>query len=624
VRRAFVGIAGVVVAGCGTGAPNGADDGADAARTGPRERAAEATPLQAGVEKQTVGVVAGGIVLGDAGRAGDSGRSEGGSVVLGDAGKGSDSGLSEAGGVVDAAQGIDAAGDVDAAAGGDAGVPDGGATDGGAAGGGIDGGAEADVADGADADGAGAVCGFDAGVQPKGLHYCGDGWRDPTEECDDGLGASAARRGCSAVCQVLDELAVAPVVPDSGPVTAARTLGDGRHPVAVSDGTFAAVFVDESASALSLSLSLATFGAKGAATGIVDRFSAGPNVVQSSNPVIAGLPCNRYAVAWADLDTEGGDELDIALKVVDPSQPTSAPPVYANSTTSFSQFDPDIVWTGGELVVAWVDTSDPATEPDIRFRTFDANLNPTSPEQTLAATADSEADVALALEGGQWAAAWRDDAGGLETIQVQMGSVGWSIAPPFLPAPAASKPALAPLDVSHWLLVYTVGVDDADSGVANGSKIQAALLDVRAPGAVQGIDVPATALSAIGLDQSRPNALTLPGATPFALGTTYIAWWTASAAGDPNGEEVWLKAVGWDGTRLDFSAAEMPLPRWPQARLGDQKAPAMALSNLPPSRALVTAWDDLGGGLAAGEGKGDVAVELIPAPPLRNAADGGP
>jgi hypothetical protein len=470
----------------------------------------------------------------------------------------------------------------------------------------------------ADAAEAGPGCGFDAGSAPDGAPVCGDGWRDPaTEECDDGLGnANPARRGCSAQCQVLDELAVWQENDAGALSNSPRTLGAGRHPVAASDSTFGVVYLEPDSDPLTLSL--ATFGAKGAATGIVVPFSGQTTVVDDSNPVVAGLPCGQYAVAWAAF----GNELNVAVQIIDPASPPTAAPTIANTQTGFSQFDPDILWTGSQLVVAWVDDSDPATAPDLRFRTFDGSLNPTSAQETLAATADSEADVALAPFGGSWAAAWRDDgvadgAVGLETIQVQAGTTAWTIGPTFLPAPVPAKPALAQLDATHLLVVYTVGADFADSGVANDSVIETVVLDTSAPGVVaRGARVPALATSAL-LDQSTPAAVNVQG-------SVYVAWWTSAALGDPNGEELWVKAVTLNGASLDLTRTELALPRWPQARLGDQEAPALAGTSLPPGGTLLTGWTDLGGQLAAGQGQGDVVVELVPLPTLRTIGEGGP
>jgi hypothetical protein len=445
---------------------------------------------------------------------------------------------------------------------------------------------------------------------------CGDGVRDPgTEECDDGLGTSTVRRACSAQCQVLDELAVAQTAGDGGLSPAPHTLAAGRHPLAVSDTTFAAAYLEPNSSPLALSL--ATFGQLGEATGVVNTFSAQSTVVDQSNPVLAGLPLDMYAAAWADNGGDG-DELGVALRLVNPSVVSTTAPAFANVTTAFSQYDPDIVWTGSQVVVAWVDDSNAETAPDLRFRTFDQNLNPTSGEQTLAATADSEADVALTGFQDAWAAAWRDDASGVETVQVQTAhGVTWSVGP-FLPPADGVKPALAAIDGTHLLLTYAVGVDSTGSGVANGSVIQVVALDTAAAGNVSG-GTPVTAMvsPAAGLDQSWPNVASVGG-------SLFLSWWTAGALGDPNGEQLWLKAVGWQaGTGLDLTATEMTLPRWAQANGGDQRYPALVGDPNVAGGAVVAGWDDLGRGISTGEGTEDVVVEMIPVPVLRMAGTGG-
>ncbi len=243
--------------------------------------------------------------------------------------------------------------------------------------------------------------------------------------------------------------------------------------------------------------------------------------------------------------------------------------------------------------------------------TIDTTTLMPSGEQTLAATTDSEADVALATFAGSWAAAWRDGANGLETIRVHTGSTDWTVGPAFLPGPAGVKPALAQLDATHLVVAYAVGLDRSDSGVVNRAKIQVVVLDAAMPGSVTGTDVPAAVSSAMGLSQSQPNVVNVGG-------TVFLAWWTQAALGDPNGEELWFKELGWDGTTLTTTSAEMPLPRSSAHRVGDQRSPALAASLLPPGGALVSAWDDFGKGLGPVEGDGDVVAELIPVPVLRN------
>jgi len=285
--------------------------------------------------------------------------------------------------------------------------------------------------------------------------------------------------------------------------------------------------------------------------------------------------------------------------------------MFANTTTAFSQFDPDIVIAGNQVVIAWVDTSNAATQPDLRFRTLDITTLTPSAEQTLAATADSEADVALAAFAGSWAAAWRDGANGLETIRVHTPSTDWTVGPAFWPAPAGVRPALAQLDSTHLVVTYAVGLDPTDSGVPNGSKIQVAVLGTGAPGSVTGSDVPAVVASAMGLAQGAPNVVATGGGV-------LLVWWTEGALGDPNGEELWQKGLGWGNATLSLGASEIPLPRQMQHRVGDQRSPALTTSALPPGGAVVSAWDDRGVAFGTGEGMGDINVELIPMPEVAN------
>jgi hypothetical protein len=473
---------------------------------------------------------------------------------------------------------------------------------------------------------AGPMCVHPQPVAPSGPAVCGDGWRDPTtEECDDGQGtASAVGRSCSSTCQVEDELVVTPAAidPDAStdgapPLLGSRTLGNGRHPVATSDTTFAVAYLEPNAQPIGMAL--ATFSSAGVAMGTVNRFGAHSTLVDRSDPVLAGLPCDRYAAAWTDFGGDG-DGLGIAIALVDPAVTPTTAPRHANVTTAYAQSDADIVWTGSQIVVAWTDASNTATGPDVRYRTFDGNFNATSGEQTLAATADVEGDVTLAAFEGSWAAAWRDDsvgdASGFEQIRVHTGSTDWIVGPAFLPPSTPGKIALSELDATHLLVVYPVGIDPGETGIPNAaSKLQSAVVDLAQPGLVNGIDIPVnTAVegtAAAGLSHAAPS-------TARVGSTTYLGWWTEAALGDPNGEELWLQPVGWNGVAVNWDEAELPLPRQRAHHVGDQRVPALAASSLAPGGGLVAAWDDLGRGFGAGEGPGDTVVEVMPTPIVRD------
>jgi hypothetical protein len=453
-------------------------------------------------------------------------------------------------------------------------------------------------------------------VPPQGGVRCGNGWRDPNEECDLGDASSdggpLSRAGCSTTCTVVDMLAEVQVA-DGGLDNTPRTLGGGRHPLAASDTTFSVATLETSESLPTLTLT--TFTRKGVAKGAPMPISAGSVVDDQGDPVLAALPCDQYVAAWNDLNGDGSG-LGIALRLVSPGAVPVGAPSFANTTTLYDQYSPDVLWTGSEVVVAWTDSSNASTGPDVVLRTFDNGLNATSGEQSLAATSDAEGDVTLAKYNGSWAAAWRDDANGLEQIRVHAGIYDWTVGPAFVPPSVTTKIALVELDAEHLIVSFSVGVDPAETGVPNASsQVWAAIVSPLAPGAVNSGPVPVSATV-------EGNSATEAHASANAVvidGVLYSAWWTAAVPGDPNGEQIWFAPVGPapDGG-LTLVGSELLLPRSTPHRLGDQRGPALAETNIGPNGALVSAWDDLGEGFGSGEGHGDVVVEVIPVPIVRN------
>lgn len=176
---------------------------------------------------------------------------------------------------------------------------------------------------------------------------------------------------------------------------------------------------------------------------------------------------------------------------------------------------------------------------------------------------------------------------------------------------------MAELDSTHLLVVYTEGTDPEETGVANSSKLRAAVLDTAAPGAVTPFDITPLVAGSESLSQDHPNAIRVGG-------RVYIAWRTESVLADARAEELWLKLVGWNAisSTADITSAEIPLPRWDSHRPGGQRRPALAASSLGQEGTLVTAFDDLGK-VFTSEGNGDPAVEAIPLPLVRLPGDGG-
>jgi hypothetical protein len=448
----------------------------------------------------------------------------------------------------------------------------------------------------------------DAG--PNGPNVCGDGFRDnDDEECDDGPGSAVD--SCDSSCRVQDVL-VGPGVlsPDVRPPPG-RYLGEGRHTVAASSDGFAVVFVEPEPSP---AIRLRHFGAKGE-PGATITVSSGSSPVLFANPVVAALPGSRFAVAWTDFSSDG-DELGIGARIVTVSQGSLAlgALTFANAGRDFSQLDADILWTGSELVVAWVDLADAATAPDLRLRRFSATfVGSSSQDETLAATASSETNVALSRFGSSWAAAFRSATGGSEIIRARAGTIEWSVGP-FLPAPADDHPALAELDSGHLLLVFTEGTDPGSTGVANTPRLRAAILDVAAPGLTASFELtPARAATA-----APSVALSHPNLVRGSDGRLYIAWRSSSLPGDPAGEELWLHAGTWSAANSELTLeAEIALPRAAAHSVGDQRFPALVAAPLWPSGALATAWTDFGRTFGGQSGAPDVVAEFIPTPVLR-------
>ena len=442
---------------------------------------------------------------------------------------------------------------------------------------------------------------IDASDDAPVSQVCGDAIRDPlTEECDDGNAISSDF--CSA-CFVQDVLLVPGPGADGGvPPKVSRRLGDGRHPVAGGDAGFAVAFV--TALPAPVTLGLSRFDSVGVPAGSPVTVASDASITAAAHPVVAALPGGKYAVAYTDLNADG-DGLGVAVRSVDSGV---GPLVRVNTTKTFGQHDVDLIWTGTELVAAWVDDSKlPVSGADIRMRRFNASLAPVSSEEILANSPAQESGVALATFGNAWAAAWRSALAGTETIVVKSTNASWSVAVA-APGPAEDKPALAELDATHLLLVFSEGTP---------ARLRGAILDTGSQGVSSFPITPAVApySTDASLAQSHPNAVR-------AGSRLFVAWRSALVPADPKAEELWLKELAWTSPTLDLSKAEIMLPRWPSHLKDDQRRPALAAA---AGGALATAWDDYGRVFGSVEGTPDVVAELIPLPLLRNnpPPDGG-
>lgn len=456
---------------------------------------------------------------------------------------------------------------------------------------------------------AGGGSGGSGGVQgPLGPPYgtsttCGDAIVGPDEECDDGDDGSDA---CTSGCQTRDQAALL-AVPN---VSVDRLLGGGRHPVSgLADG-FITTYVEQAGAEPTIGATL--FNIWGQPASAVN-VSEGASPIDEANPVAAALPDGKYAVAWSDFDGDGSD-LGVRLRLVTVDGSLGTLQV-ANASAEFSQLNPDVIWTGDQLVVAWEDYSDAFKGPDLRYRTFDEDLNPTSNDVTLAGGDLPEAAVALATFDGSWAAAYREGTGdGNENVVVKVGSETFRLGP-IAGGPLNDRPALVGLDATHWLVAFSVGTDPTSTGVYNLPRLRYAVVDMESANApaIQSLDPLDLVYTFTNQIAQMSPSLERRGEDGEGV---YLAWRSEARAGDASGDQIWLKYLRWthEGTarRIRADEAEQLIPRTCDGAFGDQRAPALGRALLPPGDALAIAWTDYGRTLGSGSGEPDVVVHYAP------------
>src|SRR5262249_47954292 len=156
------------------------------------------------------------------------------------------------------------------------------------------------------------------------------------------------------------------------------------------------------------------------------------------------------------------------------------------------------------------------------------------------------------------------------------------------------KPALVELDSTHLLVAYTEGTDPALTGQANTPRVRYAVVDSSSASAPQQLCLGGTdSISSAALLQSQTSP-----ALERAMDGVFLAWRTEAAAGDAAGDQLWLKSLGWSprgpggAYRLEEHDAELLIPRLCESSVGDQRAPALARTDLYPNGALAIGWDD--------------------------------
>ncbi|HKY38031.1 MAG TPA: hypothetical protein VJN18_18945, partial [Polyangiaceae bacterium] len=434
---------------------------------------------------------------------------------------------------------------------------------------------------------------------------CGDAIVGPDEECDDGDGgAPTGPDACTDECQTRDEAGGPGPMMDE-PSTD-RYLGAGRHPVSGLEDGFITTYVQAGGDEPAIGATL--FNIWGQPAHYVTA-SEGASPIYEANPVAAALPDGSYAVAWGDFDGDGSDLGVVVRRVMADGE--LGPLMAANAQRELSQLNPDILWTGSQLVVAWEDYSDAFNGPDLRYRVFDENLIPASGDSTLAETDLPEAAVALAAFDGGWAAAYREGAAdGAEYIVVKAADKAFRIGPVF-GGPLDDRPALVELDATHLLVVFSAGTDPGTTGIYNTPRLRYSVIDT------QGSLTPAfSAFDPLDLvfTAEHQTAHLNPAVARHDEGI-YVAWRSEARPGDAAGDQIWLKFMRWqagDPPRLDIEEPELLIPRTCDGSAGDQRRPALATTALPPGGALAIAWDDYGRTVSQVSGEPDVLVHYAP------------
>jgi len=415
---------------------------------------------------------------------------------------------------------------------------------------------------------------------------CGDGIRDPvTEECDEG--ATADGEPCTADCRVravvLAPGGATPV--DAGGGGATVQLGTAPHVAAASDSGFAVV---HGLSGPIPAVELQLFGESGARLGPPLDVAADYSPLPAANAAVAGLPGGRYAVAWTD-SMAGPPE--IRVRVVDGQ--TLGPGRLVHDSVAGLHADPDVLWTGDRLIVAYTDLL------DVTYRAFAADLTPLGPEAPVAATPAIESGVSLAPFASGWAAAVRSNSNALERVYIKSGDLAWST-PPALPGPAGDRPALVAIDDTRLLVVFSVGTDPGGTGTADVGRLMWAVASASAPGeiAVSPLDVGPPAAPATGASQRRPSAT--------RVGDRIYLAWTSTAAGPSGDEQVLLATATADETAAGGVAfgAPMPLPRGDDAS-GWRRNLRLGASPLFPAGAVISTWE------SASDGSSLARVDLM-------------
>lgn len=366
------------------------------------------------------------------------------------------------------------------------------------------------------------------------------------------------------------------------PAVVRRRVGLGRHPVAASDEGFAVAFMEELHDG-SARVGVAAFSPGGTGRGLW-RSAPAPF---DADPVIATVP-GGFVVAYADLGNpdSDGDGLDVRLTHLDLLAQTIGSPLIAHGETLFGQHSPDVFWDGAELVVGWEDDGMASSwERRVCSRTFSSGVAPTG-AATCESSAANQSEIVLAATSQGLAKAWREETLDGVWLELRYAGHAWSVQLAGYP-PTGESAAMAELDASHLLMVYTDGWGDQMMVVADSAG---------------GMTEPVL----LGAERYEPSvAVTQDG--------VYLSWRERLGLDD-----VLVRKASWDGFELSWPGDAMEIPYPDTMCGGDQDRASLVSEAFLPTGALVAIWNDMNTGQVP---HGDVLVSVMPTPIVRTLAE---
>lgn len=445
--------------------------------------------------------------------------------------------------------------------------------------------------------------------------FCGDGIRDEElEECD--VGPLLTSPLCNWACQVTD-VPVYRVEPSpSGLERSTLRLGSGRHPLAGSESGFAVALEEHLLPTGVPSVRVARFDHAGTPTGSA-LVSEGLLLADRPSPVVALSPEGALLCAFTDY---GGDGDGLGLALVSWPAGSSEPeaPIWLSDIEPFAaQSEPDLLALSSGYVLAYTDTSDALTGPDVRVVELSSEL-----EVERWYSVDSwnvEGQPALAPLGDAWGVAVRqttDEATEALVVFDASTDTRWTIGPYRAPA-SDDQAALLELDPRYRLVLYVVGTDPDDDELFTTGQLRLAVLDREEPGAPV-LDQP------LGTTQDYELSSAVSHGRPGLVrvgDAIYATWTTAALPGEARGEDTWFERLDVSGAGSSLSlvlGGELPLPRASHEWFGDQRRGLFTV--LP--EALVAVWEDYGKTLGPLAGEPEVLLQYLPLPVQRTGDDG--